>query len=142
MAISLPTVLPVVPVANLHDIRGLDNVTTADTVGWPQLTLAVAAQDAALVRAGQPLTSIFTGNYGEAGALDVLGSAGLQIGVCAGPVASWRTLWPSGSVQHRTAPQLHGQHVPAPGSLRVSTERLLSLFDAGQPDGSRWSTWT
>jgi len=73
MAISLLTVLPVVPVADLHDIPGQDKVTTADTVGWPQLTRAVAAQDAALVRAGQPPTAIFTGNYGEAGTLDVLG---------------------------------------------------------------------
>ena len=113
----------------------------------------VAAQDAALVHAGQPPTSIFTGWYGEAAALDVLGSAdrlppvlsghnaywmwgpgrasdrtvlvvdglgqlrpdfascrllttyyapyhvhndwtNIQIGVCTGPVASWRTLWP------------------------------------------------
>ena len=45
-----------------------------DTLGWPQLTRTVAAQDAALAHAGQPPTSIFTGYYGEAAALDVLGS--------------------------------------------------------------------
>ena len=153
MAITLPKVLPVVPGADLHDIPNLDTVTTADTVGWPQLTRAVVAQDAALARAGEPPTSIFTGNYGESGALDVLGSADhlppvlsghnaywmwgpgqasdrtvlvvdalgalgpyfascrvlttyyapddvpndftdLQIGVCTGPMASWRTIWP------------------------------------------------
>jgi hypothetical protein len=153
MAISLPTVLPVVPVAALHTVRNQDTVTTADTVGWPQLTRAVADQEAALARAGQAPTSIFTGNYGEAGALDVLGTAdhlppvlsgqnnfwiwgpgqasdrtvlvvdalgwlrpyfarcrvlttyyapyhvqndytGLQIGVCTGPSAGWRALWP------------------------------------------------
>jgi len=124
-----------------------------DTIGWPQLTRTVAAQDAALVHAGQPPTSIFTGYYGEAAALDVLGPADrlppvlsghnaywmwgpgrasdrtvlvvdalgrlrpdfascrllttyyapchvqndwtpIQIGVCTGPVASWRALWP------------------------------------------------
>jgi hypothetical protein len=128
-------------------------VTTADTVGWPQLTGAVADQAAALARAGEAPTSVFTGNYGEAGALDVLGTAdhlpavlsgqnnfwiwgpgqasdrtvlvvdalgwlrpyfarcrvlttyyapyhvqneftGLQIGVCTGPSAGWRALWP------------------------------------------------
>ena len=153
IAISVQTILPVVPIAYLHDVPNLDKLTTADTFGWPQLTRAVAAQDAALVRAGQAPTSIFTGNYGEAGALDVLGPAGrlppvlsghnnywiwgpgrasdrivlvvgalgwlrpyfahcrvlttyhppyhvpsdftgLQIGVCTGPVATWRTLWP------------------------------------------------
>jgi 4-amino-4-deoxy-L-arabinose transferase-like glycosyltransferase len=151
MAILLPFTLPVLPVADLHAHQA--NSTLGDTVGWPQLTRAVAAQDAGLVRAGQPPTSIFTGYYGEAGALDVLGSAyhlppvlsgnnaywmwgpgqasdhtvlvvdalgqlkpyfascrllttyhapydvqndwtDLQIGVCTGPVAGWRTLWP------------------------------------------------
>jgi hypothetical protein len=153
MGISLPTVLPIVPVASLHTVRNQDTVTTADTVGWPQLTRAVADQAAALARAGEAPTSIFTGNYGEAGALDVLGTAdhlppvlsgqnnfwiwgpgqasdrtvlvidalgwlrpyfarcrvlttyyapyhvqndytGLQIGVCTGPSAGWRALWP------------------------------------------------
>jgi 4-amino-4-deoxy-L-arabinose transferase-like glycosyltransferase len=153
MAVSLPGVLPVVPVADVHTVRGANQVTLLDTVGWPQLTRAVAAQDAALVRAGESPTSIFAGNYGEAGALDILGSADhlppvlsghntfwlwgpgqasdrtvlvvdalgwlrpyfascrvlttyyapyhvqngftdLQIGVCTGPVADWRTLWP------------------------------------------------
>src|SRR5450631_4757532 len=46
-----------------------------DTIGWPQLTRTVAAQDTALARAGQPPNSIFTGYYGEAGALGVLGGA-------------------------------------------------------------------
>ena len=153
VALVLPADLPVVPVADLHTVWGQDQVTTADTVGWPQLTREVAAQDAALVRAGEPPTSIFAGDYGEAGALDVLGSGyhlppvlsghntfwlwgpgrasdrtvlvvdaldslrpyfascrvlttynapyqvqnywtGMQIGVCTGPVAGWRTLWP------------------------------------------------
>jgi 4-amino-4-deoxy-L-arabinose transferase-like glycosyltransferase len=153
IAISVQTILPVVPIAYLHDVPNLDKIATADTFGWPQLARVVAAQDAALTRAGQAPTSIFTGNYGEAGALDVLGTAaylppvlsgnnnywiwgpgqaadrivlvvdalgwlrpyfarcrvlttyyvpyrvpsdftGLDIGVCTGPVASWRALWP------------------------------------------------
>jgi len=127
--------------------------SVGDSIGWPQLTRAVAAQDATLVRAGQPPTSIFTGYYPEAATLTVYGAgyhlppvlsghnaywmwgpgqasdrtvlvvdalsrlrpyfAGcrvlttynppyhvqndwtdIQIGVCTGPVASWRTLWP------------------------------------------------
>jgi 4-amino-4-deoxy-L-arabinose transferase-like glycosyltransferase len=154
MAIILPGVLPIVPAGHVHDLpASSQHADIGDTVGWPQLTHAVAAQDAALVRAGQPPTSIFTGYYGEAAALDVLGTAdrlppvlsghnaywmwgpgrasdavvlavdalgrlrpdfascrrlttyhapyhvqndwtGIQIGVCTGPVASWRTLWP------------------------------------------------
>jgi hypothetical protein len=154
MAIILPAVLPIVPAGHVHDLpASSQHADLGDTLGWPQLTRAVAAQDAALVHAGQPPTSIFTGFYGEAAALDVLGSAdhlppvlsghnaywmwgpgrasdavvlvvdalgqlrpdfascrvlttyyapyhvhndwtGIRIGVCTGPAASWRTLWP------------------------------------------------
>ena len=154
MAIILPAVLPIVPAGHVHDLpASSQHADLGDTLGWPQLTRTVAAQDAALVHAGQPPTSIFTGFYGEAAALDVLGSADhlppvlsghnaywmwgpgrasdavvlvvdalgelrrdfascrvlttyyapyhvhndwtdIQIGVCTGPTASWRTLWP------------------------------------------------
>jgi Dolichyl-phosphate-mannose-protein mannosyltransferase len=154
VAVILPSLLPILPVSDVHDLPASSQQNSlGDTIGWPQLTSAVAAQDAALVRAGQSPTSIFTGYYAEAGALDVLGSAdhlppvlsghnaywmwgpgrasdrivlvvdalgklrpyfascrplttyhapyhlqndwtGLQIGVCTGPAASWRTLWP------------------------------------------------
>ena len=152
--IILPALLPIVPAGHVHDLpASSQHADLGDTLGWPQLTRTVAAQDAALVHAGQPPTSIFTGFYGEAAALDVLGSAdrlppvlsghngywmwgpgrasdrtvlvvdalgqlrpdfascrlltiyyapyhvhndwtGIRIGVCTGPVASWRTLWP------------------------------------------------
>jgi 4-amino-4-deoxy-L-arabinose transferase-like glycosyltransferase len=154
MAIILPGVLPIVPTGHVHDLpASSQHADIGDTVGWPQLTHAVAAQDAALAHAGHPPTSIFTGYYGEAAALDVLGTAdrlppvlsghnaywmwgpgrasdavvlavdalrqlrpdfascrrlttyyapyhvhndwtGIQISVCTGPMASWRTLWP------------------------------------------------
>jgi hypothetical protein len=155
MAVLLPDTLPLLPAGEVHDLPASAQHSSdiGDTVGWPQLTRAVVAQDASLVRAGQPPTSIFAGYYAEAGALDVLGSGehlppvlsgqnaywmwgpgqasdrtvlvvdalgqlkpyfascrllttyyapydvqndwtGLQIGVCTGPVAGWRTLWP------------------------------------------------
>ncbi|HEX2823441.1 MAG TPA: hypothetical protein VHO07_25265 [Streptosporangiaceae bacterium] len=100
MAVSLPDVLPVVPAADLHSITDLDTVTSADTFGWPQLTSAVAAQDAALKRAGQAPTSIFTGNYGEAGALDVLGTADHLPPVLSGHNTFW--LWGPGQASDRT----------------------------------------
>jgi hypothetical protein len=143
--------LPVLPLASLRTIP--PSHTVADSIGWPQLTAAVAAQDAALTRAGQPPTSIFTGAYAEAGAIDLYGGPyhlppvvsghnafwmwgpgnasdqtvlvvdalgqlrpyfascrvltivnppyhvqsdwnDIAIGVCTGPAASWRTLWP------------------------------------------------
>jgi hypothetical protein len=100
MAVSVPKILPVVPAADLHSIPDLDTVTTGDTFGWPQLTRAVAAQDAALKRAGQAPTSIFTGDYGEAGALDVLGTADHLPPVLSGHNTFW--LWGPGQASDRT----------------------------------------
>ena len=68
----VPQTLPVLPLADLHEIVPPDK-TMNDSVGWPQLVAAVAAQDAALTRAGQPPTSIYTGAYAEAGAVHVYG---------------------------------------------------------------------
>jgi len=145
--LAMASALHTLPASSQH------SSVIGDTIGWPQLTRAVAAQDAALVRAGRPPTAIFTGYYAEAAALDVLGPAyhlppvlsghnaywmwgpgpasdavvlvvdalgqlrpyfarcrllttyhapyqvqnnwtDIQIGICTGPVASWRTLWP------------------------------------------------
>jgi 4-amino-4-deoxy-L-arabinose transferase-like glycosyltransferase len=99
IAISAQTILPIVPIAYLHDVPNLDKVTTADTFGWPQLTRVVAAQDAALARAGQAPTSVFTGNYGEAGALDVLGTAGHLPPVLSGNNNYW--IWGPGRASDR-----------------------------------------
>jgi hypothetical protein len=98
----MPLYLPVVPVTDVHNLpssaQHLSNV--GDTIGWPQLTSAVAAQDAALARAGEPPTSIFTGAYGEAGALDVLGSGYHLPPVLSGHNTYW--LWGPGQASDRT----------------------------------------
>jgi 4-amino-4-deoxy-L-arabinose transferase-like glycosyltransferase len=73
VVLVVPQVLPVVPLADLHKIVPPDK-TMNDSVGWPQLVAAVAAQDAALTRAGQPPTSIYTAAYAEAGALRTYGA--------------------------------------------------------------------
>src|SRR5262249_40099527 len=59
----------------------------------------VAAQDAALARAGQAPTSIFTGYYGEAGVLDVLGTAGHLPPVLSGNNNYW--IWGPGQASNR-----------------------------------------
>ena len=99
IAISVQTILPIVPIAYLHDVPNLDKVTTADTFGWPQLTRLVAAQNEALARAGQAPTSIFAGNYGEAGALDVLGTADHLPPVLSGNNNYW--IWGPGRASDR-----------------------------------------
>jgi 4-amino-4-deoxy-L-arabinose transferase-like glycosyltransferase len=99
IAISAQTILPIVPIAYLHDVPNLDKVATADTFGWPQLTSAVAAQNAALARAGRAPSSIFTGTYGEAGALDVLGTADHLPPVLSGNNNYW--IWGPGQASDR-----------------------------------------
>ena len=71
-ALMVLTTLPVLPLAAVHAIVPA-NHTMTDSVGWPQLVSQVAAQDQALARAGQPPSSIFTGDYATAAALQDFG---------------------------------------------------------------------
>ena len=75
VAVILPFDLPLLPFGDVHNLPASNQKSAAigDSIGWPQFTRAVAAQDAALAQAGQRPTSIFTGYYGEAAPLDVLG---------------------------------------------------------------------
>jgi hypothetical protein len=108
--------------------------SVGDSIGWPQLTHAVAVQDAALARAGQRPTSIFTGYYAEAGALDVLGSADHLPPVLSGHNAYW--MWGPGRASDRTV-----LVVDALGRLRpyFASCRLLTTYYA--PDHVK-NDWT
>jgi hypothetical protein len=96
--VIVPSLLPVLPIASLHTVSGATSL--ADDVGWPQLTAEVAAQDAALTRAGQPPASIFTGAYAEAGALDVYGGPYHLPPVISGHNTFW--LWGPGGASDTT----------------------------------------
>jgi hypothetical protein len=76
LVLIMPLILPLAPVTDVHSLPATvqQSSQVGDAVGWPQLTATVAAEDAALTHAGERPTSIFTGYYGEAGALDVLGT--------------------------------------------------------------------
>jgi Dolichyl-phosphate-mannose-protein mannosyltransferase len=121
-ALILPLVYPVLPVTDLHHVSAAQHSSdVGDTVGWPQLTSAVATQDAVLARAGQQPTSIFTGFYGEAAALDVLGSRDHLPPVLSGNNAYW--MWGPGHASDRTvlAVDAIGQLRPYFASCRVLT---------------------
>jgi 4-amino-4-deoxy-L-arabinose transferase-like glycosyltransferase len=135
-AIVLPSVLPVVSAGDVHQLPAASQHSSSigDTVGWPQLTRAIAAQDAALARAGRPPTAIFTGYYAEAGALDVLGAAdGLPL-VLSGHNAYW--MWGPGHVSDRTV-----LAVDALGQLRpyFATCRLLTTYNAPYHVQNDWT---
>jgi 4-amino-4-deoxy-L-arabinose transferase-like glycosyltransferase len=121
----LPSVLPLLPIANLHQIKGATSI--ADGVGWPQLTADVAAQDAALTRAGQPPTSIFTGFYAEAGALDVYGGPYHLPPVISGHNTFW--LWGPGRAADTTV-----LYVDAAGQLKPYFARCRQLAVYNPPD--------
>jgi hypothetical protein len=128
--------LPIVPLGDVHKLPGSSqhSSTVGDTVGWPQLVRAVAAQDAAQARAGQPPTSIFTGYYGEAAALDVLGSADHLPPVLSGHNAYW--MWGPGHASDRTV-----LVVDALGRLRryFASCRLLATYHAPYQVQNDWT---
>ena len=65
------------------------NYDQGETIGWPQLTATVSRVYHSLPAAAWPVTSIFTANYGEAGALALYGpAAGLPP-----PLSSHNTYW-------------------------------------------------
>jgi hypothetical protein len=71
---GIVTSLPVIPAEKLADSGAADvNQTIADQIGWPELADQVAAVYRTLPAEEQARTVLFTGNYGEAGALDRYG---------------------------------------------------------------------
>ena len=135
-AVILPYVLPLLPAADVHDLPTSvqQSAPIGDSIGWPQLTRAVAAQDAALVRAGQRPTSIFTGYYGEAAALDVLGGQDHLPPVLSGHNAYW--IWGPGQASDRTV-----LVVDALGQLKpyFASCRLLATFNPPDRVNNDWT---
>jgi 4-amino-4-deoxy-L-arabinose transferase-like glycosyltransferase len=135
VAVALPSLLPVLPVSDVHDLpASAQQSSLGDTIGWPQLTSAVAVQDAALARAGQPPTSIFTGYYAEAAALGVLGSASHLPPVLSGHNTYW--MWGPGRASDRTV-----LVVDALGRLRpyFASCRLLTTHDVPYHVSNDWT---
>jgi hypothetical protein len=126
------TVLPVLPLADLHKLSQDHPVT--DSAGWPQLTSEVAAQDAALAREGQQPTSIFTGAYAEAGALDVYGGPYHLPPVISGHNAFW--IWGPGTASDATV-----LVIDALGQLRpyFASCRVLATFNPPYQVQSDWN---
>jgi 4-amino-4-deoxy-L-arabinose transferase-like glycosyltransferase len=101
VALILPQVLPILPATVVHSLPATaQHSSVGDSIGWPQLTRAVAAQDAALVRGGQAPTSIFTGYYPEAATLSVYGASDHLPPVLSGHNAYW--MWGPGRASDRT----------------------------------------
>jgi hypothetical protein len=73
-AISVALALPVVPVGSLHATPIVDiNEDAVETVGWPRFVETVAGVWRRLPAEDRSNAVLFTGNYGEAGAIDRFG---------------------------------------------------------------------
>jgi len=131
--VAVPLALPVLPIASLHKFGGA-TANIADGIGWPQLTADVAAQDAALTRAGQPPTSIFTGSYAEAGALDVYGGRYHLPPVISGHNTFW--LWGPGNASDKTV-----LYVDAEGQLWwwFANCRQLAVYNPPDQVKNNWN---
>jgi hypothetical protein len=71
---TLPLVLPVLPASQAGHVSAIDPVG-ADTIGWPGFVSTVATAWHQLPARQRASAVIFTGNYGEAGAITELGRA-------------------------------------------------------------------
>jgi hypothetical protein len=136
LAAIVSFVLPIVPVSDVHKLPATSQQSSqiGDTVGWPQLTAAVAAEDVALSRSGLRPTSIFTGYYGEAAAVQVLGGHDHLPPVLSGHNAYW--MWGPGSASDRTV-----LVVDALGQLRpyFASCRLLTTYYAPYHVQNEWT---
>ncbi len=134
-AALLPGLLPILPASAVRTLPATSQQSNlGDSIGWPQLTRAIAAQNTALVRAGQPPTSIFTGYYAEAAALDVLGTRDHLPPVLSSQNAYW--MWGPGRASDRTV-----LVVDALGKLRphFASCRLLSTYHAPDHVQNDWT---
>jgi hypothetical protein len=129
--VILPHALPVVPVSTAHALSATAQQSSdlGDTTGWPQLTCAVAVQDAALTREGHPPTAIFTGWYGEAAALGVLCSGYYLPAVLSGHNAY--CMWGPGRTADITALVVHALSRLRPYFASCRPEQLDPAADRG-----------
>jgi hypothetical protein len=135
-AVLLPLELPLVPVSDVHLLpaSSQQNSVLGDTVGFGQLASAVAEQDRALARAGEPPTSIFTGYYAESAALDVLGSGYRLPPVLSGNNAYW--MWGPGSASDRTVLVVDALAMAKPYFANC---RLLTTYHAPYQVRNNWT---
>jgi 4-amino-4-deoxy-L-arabinose transferase-like glycosyltransferase len=73
--VSAVIALPLLPERDLRgSIAVALNPTQGETVGWPRFARTVAAAWRLVPAPERPRTAVFTANYGEAGAIDLLGA--------------------------------------------------------------------
>jgi 4-amino-4-deoxy-L-arabinose transferase-like glycosyltransferase len=99
VAVALPLVLPVLPASDIGWTYKVNSVP-AESIGWPQLVRTVDAVWTSLPPRQRSSAVIFTSNYGEASAINVLGrGTGLPEAVSGHNTYWW---WGPGNPHART----------------------------------------
>jgi 4-amino-4-deoxy-L-arabinose transferase-like glycosyltransferase len=99
-ALALPVVLPVLPARDLGGTEKI-NAVLAESVGWPQLVGSVRTVWFSLPARQRASAVIFASNYGEAGAINILGQGtGLPQAVSGHNTYYW---WGPGNPRATTA---------------------------------------
>ena len=154
-ALTVGIVLPLLPVATFARMPVLHRTSydLGETVGWPQLTAQVAAVYNSLPVNERRHTSIFTANYGEAGALSVYGQRFGLPAPLSGHNSYW--LWGPGRAPDRvvvavgTADQLRPHFRVCRHSATIRTpyqvdndERGTGIWTCTGPSGIWSSFWS
>lgn len=118
--------LPLLPISQAGSLDATGEL--GETVGWPELIDQIAAVEEMIPPDQQAATVIFTGSYGEAGAVDVLGPAAGLPPAASGHNNYW--LWgpPMGH-----GPVIGVGHVEE--SLRAICPRLTRVGTVSNPYG-------
>jgi len=127
-AIGLPIAIPVLPAATLHDVPLQKiNYDLAETIAWPRQVALVAREYHSLPPAQRATTTILTGNYGEAGAIDRYGRGSGLPPVYSGANNFW--FWGPPPAQDRSAIAVNMD----PSFLRreFTHVRKIATFDNG-----------
>jgi len=136
LIVAVIVVFPILPVTDVHTLPATvqQSSQVGDTVGWPQLTAAVAAQDTALTRSGERPTAIFTGYYGEAAGIQVFDGHDHLPPVLSGNNAYW--MWGPDGASDRTV-----LAVDALAQLRpyFASCRLLTTYYAPDHVQNNWT---
>ena len=125
-AAALPFVLPVLPMADIGPVAAL-NTVPAESVGWPQLVETVEVAWKSLPARQRASAVIFTGNYGEASAINILGQGtGLPQAI-----SGHNTYWWWGPGNPRASTVLAVLSGPAGGGGPSANIAYLSRFFTG-----------
>ena len=135
-------VLPVLPLSTFARLTVLHRTSydLGETVGWPQLTGQVAAVFDAIPADERGDASIFTGNYGEAGALALYGPGSGLPTPLSGHNNYW--LWGPGDAPDRVVVAVGSVDQLRPHFARCRHDATLRMPDDVENDEAGTGIWT